>query len=83
MLDYQTILKYAVKVNEICQDADPFDFEPEMCPAEEIAAMIINKDDVVLTDLSEIMENALASDDLDFYRKVKNVLDHIKVFYNM
>lgn len=81
MLEYQTILKYAVQINKLCQDYDPYDFEPEIYPPEEIATMIINQDDTVLTDLMEIASNCINSGDYGLAVKATGLLSKTLKFY--
>lgn len=75
-----SIYETAVKVNELYQDYDPFNFEEEMCPAEEIAKLIAAKDFRLP---QELMEMAVECDDYDELKEeILDVLNEVMKHYS-
>lgn len=74
-----TIYETAVKVNELYKDYDPYNFDEEMCPAEEIASIIAKKDFCLPQELMEIMTEC--SDDEVMKGKVLGVFNEVMKHY--
>lgn len=74
-------MKMAVKLNDFYQDLDPYDFDPDSFPPEEIAGLIENKEKWIIDDLKEIMKNSIDCEHYDFAEKVLQLLKDLEKLY--
>lgn len=75
------LIETAKKVNELYQDYDPYDFEPDLCPPEEIAAMINEKDYTIPQDLMELITNCHECANYEAEDKYLSVFNEVMDFY--
>lgn len=72
-------METARKINELYSDYDPYDFEEDMCPPEEIAQYIVNKDSVVLDDLNGMLENCDEGDEM--FDRISDMINEVSAYY--
>lgn len=75
-----SIYETAVMVNELYQDYDPFDFDEDMCPAEEIASWIAAKDFRLPQELMEMAIECSGGYE-EMKEKVLNVFNEVMKHY--
>lgn len=73
------LLDLGKRINELYQEYDPFDFEEDMCPPEEIAQYIADKESVILDDLNGMMENCC--DDTEMHDRIKAMIEEVSAYY--
>lgn len=76
---YSNVLDIAKKINDLYSDYDPYDFEEDMCPPEEIAHYIVNKDSVVLDDLNGMLENCDEGEEM--FDRISDMIKEVSVYY--
>lgn len=77
--EYSNVLEIARKINELYSDFNPYDLEEDMCPPEEIAQYIANKDSIVLDDLNGMLEDSADYDEM--FDRINDMINEVSVYY--
>lgn len=74
-------MEMAIKLNDLYQDLDPYDFDPDSFPPEEIAGLIENKEKWLLDDLKGLIKDCTEREHDEMTIKMQQLLSDLEKLY--